>query len=308
METPHYQQGCWQRCPARGPVAGKDRALLPAACPAVAPAPSGKPAFVGKGEQEERRFISTRCPRSQRDSVRSSGDLLHRRGDTGLGHGPGWQQTPVPTRGLSSGLREVEKPRGPAVGEGVSGHGWERWVWAPRQGLLAGGGKISTVKCSVKSRFSGESVLPVPDSLRSGAGTPPGTRELNLQSSPPPRALEKLVTALTICRGLTDAWKLHTSPSYEENGFSSPVPLRRAGINETLTLRHLFRPCQLGAGARSSRGSGGTCRCSLLLWDLLPVGPRDAPAPLCPQHHRFGTPRPPAAPPARSIPGRAPLS
>lgn len=146
---------------------------------------SGKPAFVGKGEQEERHFIGTRCPRSQRGAVRCSGDLLHRRGDTGLGHGPGWQQTPVPTRGLSSGLREVEKPRGPAVGEGVSGHGWERWVWAPRQGLLAGGGKISTVKCSVKSRFSGESVLLVPDSLRSGAGTPPGARELNLLSPSP---------------------------------------------------------------------------------------------------------------------------
>lgn len=202
------------------------------------------------------------------------------------------------TLSISSGLRLVEKPRGLAVDEGVSGYRWERWVRALWQGLLAGGGNISTMKCSVKTRFSGEPILLVPDSLRSGARTPPGIRELNLQTFPPPHAPEKLVTALTICGGLTDAWKLHTSPSYEENGFSSPVLLRGAGINETLTLRHLFRPCQLCTGICRTRGFGGTCRCSPTLREPLPVvpcvpmmtQPRCAPstgalAPLTPQHH-----------------------
>lgn len=60
-----------------------------------------------------------------------------------------------------------------------------------------------------------------------------------------PHAPEKLVTALTIRGRLTDAWKLYTSPSYEENGFSSPVLLHGAGIDTTLTRRHLFWPRQL---------------------------------------------------------------
>jgi len=140
------------------------------------------------------------------------------------------------------------------VGKGVSGHGWERQVRAPWQGLLAGGGNISAMKCAVTSRFSGERVLLVPDSLRSGARAPPGMWELN--SKPLPlRALEKLRSALTIRSGLTDAWKLHTSPSYEENGFFSPVLLRGARIDETLTLRHLFRPRQLHAGTCGFEGT-----------------------------------------------------
>lgn len=111
--------------------------------------------------------------------------------------------------------------------------------------------------------------------------------------------------------GLTDAWKLHTSPSYKENGFSSPVLLRGAGINETLTLRHLFRQHQLGVGTCSSCGFGGTCRCfpmlqeSWMLHACVSPCPHDAPAPLCLEHQHPGTPLPPAASLAWSIPGRA---
>lgn len=61
----------------------------------------------------------------------------------------------------------------------------------------------------------------------------------------PRHAPEKLVTALTIRSRLTDTWKLYTSPSYEENGFSSPVLLHGAGINAPFTCRHQFWPRQL---------------------------------------------------------------
>jgi len=58
-------------------MAGKDGALLPAAHPAVTPAPGSKPpASVGKGKGEERRFAF--CPWSE-----VLGDLLRRQGTRG---------------------------------------------------------------------------------------------------------------------------------------------------------------------------------------------------------------------------------
>lgn len=151
METPHY----WVRMLAAVPSqrsCGQEGPGSPYHCPpSCNSCAQGKPAFVGKGKQEEKHFTGACCLWSERALARCSGEPAALAGNAGLGHGPGWQQMPTSTLGPSSGLRQVEKPHGLAMDEGVSGYGWEQWVWALQQGLLAGGGNILTMKCSFKN-------------------------------------------------------------------------------------------------------------------------------------------------------------
>lgn len=197
-------------------------------------------------------------------------------GDTGLRHSAAicahaWCQLWAGTAG-----------KVPWTGHGQGGFWSQMGAVDPAlwQGLLAGRAGILTKKRSFKTPLflANPHCLCLTHFAREQGHT--RSTELNSQTSPR-RALEKLVTALTIHSSLTDAWKLHTSPSYEENGFSSPVLLRRAGINATLTLRHLFCPCWLHLSTCSCCGCREPAnRCSPSLQVPLPVGPH---VPMMPQ-------------------------
>lgn len=250
------------------------RTGLPSPLP-MAPVPSSKPTFVDRDKQEEKCFTGTCCLWSEQGSVRCSGTCC-----VGRGH---WAATQcshlcpclVPALGWDSwkGPMDWSWARGFLVTDGSSGsssvagatcrQGW----YSDKETLFQNPTFLANPHCLCLTHFAREQ------------GHTRST-ELNSQTSPR-RALEKLVTALTIHSSLTDAWKLHTSPSYEENGFSSPVLLRRAGINATLTLRHLFCPCWLHLSTCSCCGCREPAnRCSPSLQVPLPVGPH---VPMMPQ-------------------------
>lgn len=202
-------------------------------------------------------------------------------------------QPSVPMLGASFGLGQLERSHGLVMGRGflvtdgssgsssVAGATCRQGWYSDKETLLQNPTFLANPHCLCLTHFAREQ------------GHTRST-ELNSQTSPR-RALEKLVTALTIHSSLTDAWKLHTSPSYEENGFSSPVLLRRAGINATLTLRRLFCPCWLCLSTCSCCGCREPAnRCSPSLQVPLSVGPHVPMMWAAPQHDAHST----------SIPGK----
>lgn len=186
------------------------------------------------------------------------------------------------------------------MGEGFSGHRWEWWVWALWQGLIAGGRMVPARKHCFQPCFSGESVQLVPDSLCSGARTPPAIQEFNLQM-PTPCSVEAH----------------HYSNDLQwpdrclEISHVSKVRGKRIFLPSAASRSWNLRPGLLcvGFGHASSvwapaawRGRGVNACPSL----QEPVGPHDAPALLCPEHPRLGAHHPPASESPRDEPGSFP--